>query len=285
MSQPCGKVCSMPGRYSIYLRSSPFTCIVDTLSILVRLAYSMSTSLLSKNRPFYTSLRYITEERFDSDVVEINKAKGTAWIRWLCFILGPLPQAIRLASFKGVQGTKIVGFGFLSSWLLVEFLVLIAARTARDAPPNWPSDAFEVIDAIAFFSVLASTTFVESIMLLIQLELHIFAALADLSFTHSWVLTLLICLFFFFTIGVYSALLSLLSALAHRGFSEHLGLAETFLVAFRERDGESLKVDRVAIWCLGCFVIHLAACFMLYGYSGMYNPSGTVNPGWTGVFG
>jgi hypothetical protein len=175
--------------------------------------------------------------------------------------------------------------GFLSSWLLVEFLVLIAARTARDAPPNWPSDAFEVIDAIAFFSVLASTTFVESIMLLIQLELHIFAALADLSFTHPWVLTLLICLFFFFTIGVYSALLSLLSALAHRGFSEHLGLAETFLVAFRERDGESLKVDRVAIWCLGCFVIHLAACFMLYGYSGMYNPSGTVNPGWTGVFG
>jgi hypothetical protein len=36
MSQPCGEVCSMPSHYRTYLRTSPFLCAADTISIIVR---------------------------------------------------------------------------------------------------------------------------------------------------------------------------------------------------------------------------------------------------------
>jgi len=46
-----------------------------------------------------SSIGYIIKERFDNNVEEIEKSKATTWLRWLFFILGPLPQAIRLAFF------------------------------------------------------------------------------------------------------------------------------------------------------------------------------------------
>ena len=283
MFQPCGKVCSMPSRYSTYLRSSTFVCIADTLSILVRLAYSLTTSLLTEGNPLYDSIHLITEERFDNDIAEINKAKATAGIRWLCFILGPLPQAIRLASFSGVPGTKIFGFGFLSSWLIVEFLILVSATTDRDNPSNWPSTLFEIVDVLAFWGVLAGTTFSEATLLGIWSQVFLLSGVLPRTIS-PWILALLVFLFVPGLVGM-CFLVSFLFRLARWGFSRHLRLAETFLVAFPEGREEILKVDGMAVLCFMNFILHVTAFFMLYGFSGWYNPSGTVNPGWTGVFG
>ncbi|PMD20616.1 hypothetical protein NA56DRAFT_646284 [Hyaloscypha hepaticicola] len=281
----------MPSQYSTYLRSSPFVCIVDTLSILVRLAWSIYTFLLTENNPLYDSLHHIVvDERFDYDVAEIKKARATSWIRWLCFILGPLPQAIRLGSFSGVPYTKLFGFGFLSSWLLVEFLILIATTTDRDTPPDWPSTVFEFLDVAAFFAVLGVTTAAELLILVITSEAVLFDASFHSPSTGQWILALLSFLFFWGTVfgTLYGGIIGpILLRIVNWGLSQSqlLGLSEVFLVAFRDGNEESLEADLCAVWCLLSFFPQFAVCLMLYGYPEFYDPAGTVNPGWTGVFG
>jgi hypothetical protein len=46
------------------------------------------------------------------------------WLRRLFFIIGVLPQGVKLASFKNTPWTKIIGFIFLAHFLVEEVLIL-----------------------------------------------------------------------------------------------------------------------------------------------------------------
>jgi hypothetical protein len=127
MAQPSGRVLELPARYGTYLRSSPIICLADILSIFARLIYCCFT-------PSSGSLQHIIAERFEvvGSSEDMESIISTAWVRWLCFLLGPLPQIIRLASFQGVYWTKLWAFGFVLSWLLVEVLILLSPRTFEE---------------------------------------------------------------------------------------------------------------------------------------------------------
>jgi len=120
MSQPAGKVCGASSRFGIYLRSSPLFCFADILSVLIRLA---PTSFRHQVSPVQSVERLIVE-RFDGAPTDENlKAMRSAmWARWVFFVLGGLPQAVKLYSFRGLVWTKILGSIFLASILMIEVL-------------------------------------------------------------------------------------------------------------------------------------------------------------------
>jgi hypothetical protein len=49
-----------------------------------------------------------------------------------------------------------------------------------------------------------------------------------------------------------------------------------------ETDTGVVKVDEDAVWLLGLLVINLVYCVLVYRF--VYDPSGTVDPGWRGIF-
>jgi hypothetical protein len=48
------------------------------------------------------------------------------WLRWLLFLLGTLPPAMKLASMTGVGWTKAWGIMMLASWVVNEHLIILA---------------------------------------------------------------------------------------------------------------------------------------------------------------
>jgi hypothetical protein len=60
-------------------------------------------------------------------------------------------------------------------------------------------------------------------------------------------------------------------------------MGQNLLVAFPEGEPEAPKVDDDAVCWLVFFVTNLL--LSLFGYGFLYDSYGTVNPGWTAVFG
>jgi hypothetical protein len=103
---------SMLGRYTIDL---------NTL---------VSVSVAARITPL-ESLQALLEDRF-SDASEDNggdegglqSLERLTWLRWMFFVLGTLPPTIKLASMRGVPWTKTIGMMYLTSFLIVEVLVV-----------------------------------------------------------------------------------------------------------------------------------------------------------------
>ena len=64
---------------------------------------------------------------------------------------------------------------------------------------------------------------------------------------------------------------------------KNIVMGQNLLVAFPAGELGTLKVDDDAVCWLVCSVANLLLC--LAGYRFLYDSSGTVNPGWTAVFG
>jgi hypothetical protein len=81
------------------------------------------------------------DEELDSDS-GIRTIEKMTWLRWLFFVLGTLPQAIKLMVMSDVPWMKAWGMILLSSFLLVEILVvfstIIRRADPRDRPANRP---------------------------------------------------------------------------------------------------------------------------------------------------
>jgi hypothetical protein len=143
MAQPGGRICGFPSRYRTYLRCSPLICGADMLSIVIRLLVTiiyLRLSLLESvgillhdrfdnnghtNDEIHNSLALQAEDN-DSEGDGIQTLEGMTWLRWLWFLLGTLPSAIKLASMSGVGWAQAWGMMFLGSWLLNEFLIIFA---------------------------------------------------------------------------------------------------------------------------------------------------------------
>ncbi|KAJ6594577.1 hypothetical protein B0H19DRAFT_65568 [Mycena capillaripes] len=102
------------GRYRIYMASSPLFCLADAVGTIIR---------------FVTKLRTGATQPDTTDTVINTPAAGRAWPRWVFFVLGPLPAAIKLCSFVGTPWTKTWGIIFLSSFSITELL-------AKRSPPR-----------------------------------------------------------------------------------------------------------------------------------------------------
>ncbi|KAH7400133.1 hypothetical protein BKA64DRAFT_707818 [Cadophora sp. MPI-SDFR-AT-0126] len=139
MSQPGGRISGLPSRYRTYLRCSPVLCAADTLSIFTNL-----TTLCFYQKYSFTEAVAITlqarlnndlqEEATEMDVIdEYNEIEGIqslenmTWLRWLWFILGTLPPAIKFLAMGGILWEQAWGLMFLTSWTINEGLMIFAS--------------------------------------------------------------------------------------------------------------------------------------------------------------
>ncbi|PVH75458.1 hypothetical protein DL98DRAFT_658139 [Cadophora sp. DSE1049] len=278
MTQPCGRVCGIDNRYRTYLRSSPIICVLDIIMMLSRFPH-----LIIKRRiPAKKSARLTIMERFDDDspVEGIQVLGSTVWIRWLLFMMGPLPQAIRLASFQGVFWSKVLGFGFLVPWLIMELMILISVKMARIS--STIASAPAVVESrpqpiwMTYLAGLSIGIFT------LELNLMVYFGLTqdrDSVITHVGIGLVYILLFLMSTV------------LFKQGIAEGVGglcsafpwLGRNLLVVYPVDGTEDLEVDPAAAYYLGCFWVNFWLLFV--GYSCIYDSAGTANPGWTGVFG
>ncbi|CZR61926.1 uncharacterized protein PAC_11823 [Phialocephala subalpina] len=126
MAQPSGKICGIPSRYRIYLASSPILCLADAIFALIRLVTTFISLLVGLKKRFQlVAHARLGSERIGEEAHQ-SPPEAKTWPRWMFFIMGPLPAAIKLASFSGTPWTKTWGLMFVSSFVVTELVAMIA---------------------------------------------------------------------------------------------------------------------------------------------------------------
>jgi Ni,Fe-hydrogenase I cytochrome b subunit len=204
------------------------------------------------------------------------------WLRGLFFIIGVLPQGIRLASFRNTPWTKIIGFIFLGHFLVGEVLILLASRILIPtfAPFLKEDDKSKLRDWSYWVAFLVSLFFpvylaLQQLLIFINgtdsdvllLSLFLFAVLLP-----TFLLYVFLCVF-----AVGSGLEKITKLMAGR----YPDVVRWLMLAV-ETDTGVVKVDGDAVWLLGLLVINLVYCVL--GYRFVYEPFETVDPGWRGIF-
>lgn len=107
------------------VRSSPVICFIDAVSIPIWLVVGCYYGESTTNS--LTSKRLATRPNRTPASAPIFSATTSA----VFFILGPLPQAIKLAGMSGVPLTKFVGLVFLVAYILGVYEADAAHRASR----------------------------------------------------------------------------------------------------------------------------------------------------------
>ncbi|KAL3471443.1 hypothetical protein BJX99DRAFT_237420, partial [Aspergillus californicus] len=71
-------------------------------------------------------LQRCVDKEGNPDLEGIARFRTQSGGRWLAFIIGVLPQLIKLFASRGIAWSQAAGAMYLASWLLFEFLVLAA---------------------------------------------------------------------------------------------------------------------------------------------------------------
>jgi hypothetical protein len=359
MTQPSGRVLSLPSRYRTYLRSSPIICALDALAFLLRVFITPCLLPVSLHQVLEAVLRERYKDTEDASEGLQSLEKQT-WLRWVFFIVGTLGPSIKLMAMQGVPWTKVWGGMFLFTFLVTEAAALFNRRSRTPSvysslPGIRYSSAqvvrqFESVELWlyyagliahctvliwAFFSIWAfrcltysNDMFYKPVLML----LNIWAFLsASISFyiPFLWLLVGIYGLaslqheyytrgygrkwserfYISFMVVLYLALMSVICiviALTLMDFGmdtaffpisvcSMLGFvwAVKKLCSLSPRVGETLlvssgqesspAVDASAVYALAFCVANIIVCMFWYWLR--YNPEGTVNPSWTGIFG
>lgn len=130
--QNSGAVCGTPAAYRVCLRSSPAVCAVDTgmclfeFTWMTRLGYSPRTAA-----------RHVWYDRFDESDTRESSGIDSIWrLNMVAFILGALPQVVKILAMQGVPLTQSFAVVFLAAFVVLEILRIVAGVAyERDLPP------------------------------------------------------------------------------------------------------------------------------------------------------
>lgn len=137
MAQPSGGLCGIPVRHRLYLCSSPVLIAADALSVVLQ---SSIVSICLGITP-YASMAIVLEHKSSSiggDTTPSELHRQPSWPRWLLFVMGTLPAAIKLASYSGTPWTQSWGMMLLSSFIITELVTTIGSQT--ETSTLWPED-------------------------------------------------------------------------------------------------------------------------------------------------
>ena len=113
-----------------------------------------ATSIRKGNEP-----RVHDDDDDDEEAETLHSLETMTWLRWLWFILGTLPPAIKLMSMRGVPWEQAWGMMFLTSWIINESLTIYAAThhtfftISRGGRISWPG--FEQMDKVISISEIS----------------------------------------------------------------------------------------------------------------------------------
>ncbi|KAK0128529.1 hypothetical protein ONS95_000496 [Cadophora gregata] len=97
MAQPSSRICGVPSRYRIYLSSSPIMTLADAISALIRMISPLIHLQISIVCASQLVVMSRLEARISGGQDASQAASSRTWPRWLFFVMGPLPAAIKLA--------------------------------------------------------------------------------------------------------------------------------------------------------------------------------------------
>lgn len=156
MTQPSGMVFGIPSKYGFALRSSPIVCACDAFYTAVLFLYN---SVVLKDPK--AAARRVAKGRFrdtmDNEEGSLHNLQRNTIFRVAVFLLGALPQVIKLCAVEGLLWTKIWGLMFLSSFLVLEFLVLLLGRGWSDLDSGDGSSHHEMLDEYIGVSVVCAS--------------------------------------------------------------------------------------------------------------------------------
>ena len=122
MTQPSGKVLGMPSEYGFYFNSSPIVCTANALELFFMLVWR-TYSMRSVN----AAAQSMAEEVFEdvgggrSGLAQLQENKA---FRLIVFVIGALPQLIKLYAMRGILGTQFCASLFLGSFLIIEAVMM-----------------------------------------------------------------------------------------------------------------------------------------------------------------
>ncbi|KAL4778786.1 hypothetical protein BJX76DRAFT_362391 [Aspergillus varians] len=139
-AQPTGRILGTSYRHQSILRSSPIICAFDAIHALASWV-TFTVSPIQPPAPDTLSIRLaatrillprFSDENGNLDSKPIQSFKAQSRVRWIAFVSGTLPQAIKLFAATGVPWSKAFGAMYLVSWLLFEILFLVAKLDPHD---------------------------------------------------------------------------------------------------------------------------------------------------------
>jgi hypothetical protein len=126
MTQPTGRVLGIPYGHPSILRSSPIICAFDVIEVLVEwasLAFNPSSPMTLRVAAFHLVHHRTRDEPSAHDAVQaIKRIKEQTQFRWATFLIGTVPQYIKLFARRGTPFSTAFGTMYLASWLLFEAL-------------------------------------------------------------------------------------------------------------------------------------------------------------------
>jgi len=123
-------------------RSSPIVCLVDTLEVFVRIpVYLLQGDSIRKAA---TKVRWVRTKHWPNETINVLPApvpvssslddeRSTRLARFVIFVLGLMPQALKLLGMKGLLWTQAWAGIYLRSFLTLTFVDVIAEPTQDHA--------------------------------------------------------------------------------------------------------------------------------------------------------
>ncbi|KAL4907768.1 hypothetical protein BDW74DRAFT_175550 [Aspergillus multicolor] len=126
-AQPTGKLIGLSYPYPALLRSSQILSACDALGVMVNMVCTAAHSFsdIQKKAAHILAQRVVDKDDLP-DIRAIQDLKRQAKSRWAGFILGALPQFIKLFACRGIAVSQGLGAMYLSSWLFFELLIAIS---------------------------------------------------------------------------------------------------------------------------------------------------------------
>jgi hypothetical protein len=143
LTQPCGRVCGQNTKIRTYVRSSPFFCAFDLLSLFIRLlVYTIGGITPIRAVLATVATRFDADDEEEEEEGTLQSLLNNVVVRWIVFI-PTLLQAIKLFALRGVRVSQVWGAVLLSAFVVVEGLGYLGSLceriegSQRSCLPRW----------------------------------------------------------------------------------------------------------------------------------------------------
>jgi hypothetical protein len=117
------------------LRSSPILCALDTVILVVKIV-----SLHYAGCSWRTACHQVWWDRFPEEEDKEHSGLEGSWaLNMWAFILGALPQAIKIYGMRGIPLTQALATIFLLSFVTIEVIRLTAGPLGHEKPMTTPA--------------------------------------------------------------------------------------------------------------------------------------------------
>lgn len=144
MTQPCGRVCHFSSRLRTYVRCSPIICAADALATLIEMTALTRRGANPRDAAYaILKARYHDEDTGSGSGEGLQSVEKLGFIRALLFLLGTLPQVVKVMAMRGIPWTQVWAALYLGSFVITEAVLLLARdpgpanyRIGNDYPVN-----------------------------------------------------------------------------------------------------------------------------------------------------